>query len=162
MIIEAASFDKYGLIRPRHTAGMNGMPSGLTFALDAQSGRVIVAKVRSTKLMVIVAMVTAHANVLLCGSPLRISPITGQVNQATYHAAIRATRVCNQARIGIAIAKCVFNKTIIHVAVLVAIPLQAIKGGHGGTRRRVESTCRSRSCIRGRAPGCSTPWARPA
>ena len=35
------------------------MPSGLTFALDAQSGRVIVAKVRSTKLMIIVAMVTA-------------------------------------------------------------------------------------------------------
>ena len=39
-------------------------------------------------------------------------------NQATHHAAIRAARVCNEARIGIALATCAFNKTVFYVSIL--------------------------------------------
>ena len=60
--------------------------------------------------------VVAHANAPPCGLPLHIPSSAGTVNQATHRAAIRAARVCNEARIGIALATCAFNNTVLYVA----------------------------------------------
>ena len=62
--------------------------------------------------------IVAHANAPPCGLPLHIPSSAGTANQATHRAAIRAARVCNEARIGIALATCAFNKTVFYVAVL--------------------------------------------